>query len=56
MRKIFKKIVHVQNHSTIEIKLGWFVMFLRLSAAGFFLWKPNGQTFYELAKHFEINF
>jgi hypothetical protein len=36
MRKIFKNNVHVQNHSTIEIKLGWFGMFLRLSAAGFF--------------------
>jgi hypothetical protein len=34
MRKIFKKIVHVQNHSAIEIKLDWFGMFLRLSAAG----------------------
>jgi hypothetical protein len=33
---VFKRNVHVQNHSTIEIKLGWFVMFLRLSAAGFF--------------------
>jgi hypothetical protein len=36
MRKIFKKIVHVQNHSAIEIKLGWFGMFLKLSAAGYF--------------------
>ena len=46
MRKIFKKIVHVQNHSAIEIKLGWFGMFLRLSAAGFFFYGDLMDNFF----------
>ena len=35
---------NVQNHSTIEIKLGWFGMFLRLSAAVFFSMEASVDT------------